>query len=147
MALRERRYDCVVLDLALPDAKGLEGLMALQERKEDVPIVVLTGIGGSDGNEAIRRGAQDYLNKGSITASLLERALRYAIERHSHQARLVMANIELERFAGAVAHDLTKPLSAIAGYARPWNDWCRRSTTTPECASSASSTTSTEPRT
>ena len=118
VALRERRYDCVVLDLALPDAKGLEGLMALQERKEDVPIVVLTGIGGSDGNEAIRRGAQDYLNKGSITASLLERALRYAIERHSHQARLVMANIELERFAGAVAHDLTKPLSAIAGYAQ-----------------------------
>jgi signal transduction histidine kinase len=116
--LRERHYDCVVLDLALPDAKGLEGLIALQERKEDVPIVVLTGFVGTYGKEAIRRGAQDYLNKGSITASLLERAVCYAIERHQQQARLVMANVELQRFAGAVAHDLTTPLTAIAGFAQ-----------------------------
>jgi DNA-binding response OmpR family regulator len=118
VALRERHYDCVVLDLALPDAKGLEGLIALQERKEDVPIVVLTGFVGTYGKEAIRRGAQDYLNKGSITASLLERAVCYAIERHQHQAQLVMANVELQRFAGAVAHDLTTPLTAIAGFAQ-----------------------------
>ena len=85
---------------------------------ENIEAIVLTGFVGTYGKEAIRRGAQDYLNKGSITASLLERALCYAIERHQHQAQLVMANVELERFAGAVAHDLTKPITAIAGFAQ-----------------------------
>ena len=44
-ALRERRYDCVVLDLRLPDMPGLEVLEAIRDDSSipDVPIVVFTG--------------------------------------------------------------------------------------------------------
>jgi CheY-like chemotaxis protein len=44
-ALRKQRYDCVVLDLRLPDMPGLQVLEAIREDPEieDVPVVVFTG--------------------------------------------------------------------------------------------------------
>ena len=46
--------------------------------------------------EAVRRGAQDYLFKGSVTAPLLLRALRYAFERKQSEEALRQARDELE---------------------------------------------------
>ncbi|TMD93774.1 MAG: response regulator, partial [Chloroflexi bacterium] len=58
---------CVLLDLALPDAEGLDGLRAVRLAAPDVPVVVLTGYADEDlGLEALREGAQDYLVKGEI---------------------------------------------------------------------------------
>ncbi|HET9484718.1 MAG TPA: response regulator, partial [Xanthomonadales bacterium] len=44
-ALREERYDCVVLDLRLPDISGFEVLERLRDVPEarDLPVVVFTG--------------------------------------------------------------------------------------------------------
>src|SRR3712207_5393803 len=41
--LREPGVDCVLLDLGLPDADGLEGIHELTVAAPEVPIVVLTG--------------------------------------------------------------------------------------------------------
>lgn len=74
--------DCVLLDLGLPDAMGLEGLERLRAAAPDAAIVVLTGHDDElRGVEALSRGAQDYLAKGSVDGPLLARAIRYAIER------------------------------------------------------------------
>ena len=73
---------CVLLDLSLPDAQGLEGLLALRRLRPDVPIVVLSGNGDEAvGYEAVQQGAQDYLVKGRIDDESLTRSIRYAIER------------------------------------------------------------------
>jgi serine phosphatase RsbU (regulator of sigma subunit) len=74
--------DCVLLDLNLPDAIGLEGLERLRNLSPDAAIIVLTGHDDEQrGVEALSRGAQDYLVKGSVDGPLLARAIRYAIER------------------------------------------------------------------
>ena len=74
--------DCVVLDLGLPDASGIEALRRIRAADADMPVVVLTGYSGEDrGNEALSAGAQDYLVKGSIDGLGLARAIRHSVQR------------------------------------------------------------------
>jgi serine phosphatase RsbU (regulator of sigma subunit) len=73
---------CVLLDLGLPDTHELDGLRWLQEHVPEVAVVVLTGLADEHlGGEAVRIGAQDYLVKGQVDGQLLNRVIRYAIER------------------------------------------------------------------
>ena len=81
--------DCVLLDLSLPDASGLEAVEQMRVAAPEIPLVVLTG--NADESLALRamqEGAQDYLEKGEITARSLARALRYAIERQRAELRI-----------------------------------------------------------
>lgn len=79
----------VLLDLSLPDSHGLDTLNRLLPQAESVPVVVLTGDNDRDaGVRAMQQGAQDYLSKDEVTTQLLERAIRYAIERHRLKATL-----------------------------------------------------------
>ena len=81
--------DCVLLDLSLPDAAGLEALEALHAAAPDAPVVVLTGRDDQVlAVKAVQVGAQDYLPKRGTDAALLARAVRYAIERKRTELRL-----------------------------------------------------------
>ena len=74
--------DVIVLDLSLPDAQGLEGLGRIAEAVASVPLVVHSGRNDKHLiEEAVKQGAQDYLVKGRYDADLLNRVIRYAIER------------------------------------------------------------------
>ncbi|MEG4115893.1 ATP-binding protein [Microcoleus sp. N9_B4] len=80
--LCKQPFDVVLLDLSLPDSRGLETLTRLREVAPDVPMVVMTGLDDEAiALEAVRLGAQDYIVKGQITTQLLVRTIRYAIER------------------------------------------------------------------
>jgi len=81
--LAASRPDVLLLDLHLPDSHGLDTFFKLESESAELPIVIVTGM-DDDGSaiEAVRRGAQDYLVKGRITAKMLPTALRYAVERH-----------------------------------------------------------------
>ena len=75
-------FDAVLLDLGLPDARGLEALSPVREAVPDMPVVVLSGQPDEGmAVEAVQVGAQDYLLKGQGDGGLLSRSLRYAIER------------------------------------------------------------------
>lgn len=76
---------CVLLDLGLPDADGLSALLAVVDAAPDTPVIVLTGRHDPSGIDALAVGAQDYLVKDDITADLLDRSIRYAIERKRAQ--------------------------------------------------------------
>jgi diguanylate cyclase (GGDEF)-like protein len=91
--LLERGADCVLLDLVLPDSVGLDSVSALLVVAADIPLVVMSALGGErTALAAVQHGAQDYLLKDRVDGELLSRAIRYAIERKraelqlSHQA-------------------------------------------------------------
>lgn len=81
--LEQDNFDVILIDLNLPDCTGLDTIYEIESQASNTPIIVLTE---QDDNElaaqALQSGAQDYLVKGQIDRSTLERSIRYAIERN-----------------------------------------------------------------
>jgi len=108
-------YAAVLLDLNLPDARGLEALDGIRRAAGGVPVVVLTGSDDTLGLAAVRAGAEDFLLKGRLSPALLGRVVRYAIERaeyrrrSNHAGRLIAAG----RLAATVAHELNNPAAFV----------------------------------
>jgi two-component system cell cycle sensor histidine kinase/response regulator CckA len=81
--------DLVLLDLLLPDCRGLDTFAITQAQAPHVPVIVLSGLDDKVlALEAVRQGAQDYLVKGRVDHDLLTRAMRYAVERHRAEESL-----------------------------------------------------------
>jgi diguanylate cyclase (GGDEF)-like protein len=88
-AMGEEAFDCVLLDLRLPDSSGVAAIGALREIAPAVPIVVLTSLDDEEvGLEAIEAGAQDHLLKAESDGRLIGRAVNYAIERARFERQL-----------------------------------------------------------
>jgi light-regulated signal transduction histidine kinase (bacteriophytochrome) len=131
-ALSHRQWDAVLLDLQLPDSRGLETLDGMVQHAAGVPVVVLTSLGDEDlATAALQRGAQDYLVKEDFTTETLSRTIRYAIERKRIQERLKspvnelanrareleqlnrrleVQNADLDHFNHMISHDLREPI-------------------------------------
>jgi serine phosphatase RsbU (regulator of sigma subunit) len=85
---------CILLDLHLGDAQGLEAVTQLRAAAPAAPIVVLTGLAQeSAGLAAVAAGAQDYLVKGQAAPDVFSRAIRYAVQRK--QAEQVSAALQV----------------------------------------------------
>ncbi len=96
--LKSRAFDVVLLDLGLPDSHGLETLTEFCRRACDLPVLVMTGLDDmSTGLQAIQWGAQDYLIKKHMRGPLLDRVIRYAIERHEILLALSRSRDQLRR--------------------------------------------------
>lgn len=123
--LGARAYSVVLLDLTLPDSRGLETLTRLRAKFPQAAVVVLTNL--SDGKlafEAVLDGAEDFLVKERFEPHQLRRALAYAIARTRRAAelrRLEQLRAEtrerqrIETFKdqvlGTVAHELRSPMT------------------------------------
>lgn len=87
--LRRNDIDAVLLDLSLPDSRGLDTFSSIYAEFPHVPIIVLTGTDDQElAARAVREGAQDYLIKGQSEGQLLARSIRYAIERKQAEETL-----------------------------------------------------------
>jgi DNA-binding NtrC family response regulator len=81
-AIARQEHDVYLLDYRLGSHDGIELLRAAVEQGCTAPIIMLTGQSDRDVDiAALRAGASDYLVKGQLDARLLERSIRYAIER------------------------------------------------------------------
>ena len=81
-ALRDGRFDAVLLDLSLPDSRGLETVRRVLAADLTLPILAVTNLGDEEtALAAVRLGAQDYLIKTTSDSRMLKRAIWYAIER------------------------------------------------------------------
>ncbi|MDX2287135.1 MAG: response regulator [Bacteroidia bacterium] len=91
--IRREQPDVILLDLQLPDSFGLETFESLHEAFPAYPVIVLTGAADADdlGNWAVERGAQDFLEKGILSAQLLQKAISYAVRRQQMLRRLDQA--------------------------------------------------------
>ena len=96
-ALRNARFDVVILDLSLPDARWLDGLHRVRAVADGVPVIVLTAMADERlAREALRAGAQDYVLKPPPDGRTLLRILRYASERQQLLKELDRAAIVSE---------------------------------------------------
>ena len=89
--------DVALLDLTLPDSRGLGTIEKLAQFAPELPIVVLTGIDDERiAPDVVRCGAQDYLLKGQSDSATIARAIQYAIDRKRIEAELRAQRRELE---------------------------------------------------
>ncbi|MBN1375397.1 MAG: HD domain-containing protein [Dehalococcoidia bacterium] len=95
--LSSNGFAAVLLDLGLPDSKGLDTLTKVLAKFPSMSVIVLTGLADDRvGIEAVKRGAQDYLTKGQINWQSVYTSIHYAIERKEMETRL-RENLELQR--------------------------------------------------
>lgn len=94
-ALSKVSFDVILLDLMLPDSRGVGTVETLLSWVRDVPVVVITNLDEEEaGLEAVARGAQDFILKEKIDGRLILRSLRYAVERNRflRQIEAIIAN-------------------------------------------------------
>jgi signal transduction histidine kinase len=139
-----------LMDYRLGVHDGFELLTGAKERGASVPVIFVTGQEdyGVD-LKAMKSGAADYLIKSQLTGPLLDRSIRYAIERWESEQALRKAYEEMERlveertgdlsaanaslksiaeeiklFAYSIAHDLKNPVFVIHGLMKRLTERC-----------------------
>ena len=75
-------FDVVLLDLNLPDSSGLDTARRVIAEYSDPAVIVLSAPDSKAmALQAVRYGAEDYLNKPSLSPTMLHKSITYAIER------------------------------------------------------------------
>lgn len=123
--LSQTGIDVILLDLSLPDSHGTETLARVLAASNGIPIVVMTSLDDEElGLQLIQAGAQDYLVKGQVTAPLLTRALRYAIERKRLESELREKSRLLQSVLDSMADGVV--MADQVGMFQVWNPAAER---------------------
>lgn len=129
-------YDLVLLDVMMPDGRGINLLDPISQKDPDIVSVIITGYATVElAVEAIKQGAYDFISKPfdaelllmTVAQGLERRRLSQetkrlqAIEREAEE--LARAKAEMERldqfkteFMLTVAHELRSPISALQSF-------------------------------
>jgi signal transduction histidine kinase len=96
-AMNPGQYDLCLMDYRLDKGTGLELIHKFQKDGFTAPIILLTGQGDHEVDlRAMQDGASDYLEKGALNPQILERSVRYAIERGRQMAALRRSEKQLK---------------------------------------------------
>lgn len=72
--VREKEFDAIILDLAMPGINGIETLKRIRSENPEMQIIMLTGHGSVEkGVEAIKAGAVDFLEKPADLNKIMEK--------------------------------------------------------------------------
>jgi two-component system sensor histidine kinase/response regulator len=134
--VREGDFDLVLLDVMLPDGRGIDLLASIREKDPDTVCVIITGYATVElAVEAIKQGAYDFISK-PFTSDLLLMTVNQGFERRRlsleakrlqaierEAAELARAKEEMERldkfktaFTLTVAHELRAPVNALQSF-------------------------------
>lgn len=80
--LGEDSFDCILLDLNLPDSIGPSSISEILDAHPRIPIVVLTGFASAvTVEEALKAGARKVISKNDLDSASLKEALQLAMPR------------------------------------------------------------------
>ncbi len=117
--LEREEFDLVLSDLVMPGMDGLDLLREIKARGLDIPFLIITSHATlNTAVQAVRQGADDYIVR-PVDNELLAHRLRAVCERHQmrlEQARRLAMEAALAT-AGAAAHELNQPMTAITAMA------------------------------
>ena len=87
-AIGNKEYDVFFIDYRLGAHSGLDLIQEIVTNGCEAPVILLTGQGDHEVDmHAMKAGAADYLVKGRIDAEVLERSIRYSLERKNAELR------------------------------------------------------------
>ena len=132
VATARGEHDVYLIDYRLGERSGIELIREAVQTGRRAPLILLTGVGDHDVDRSAERvGAADYLVKWRLDGELLDRSIRYALERRRAEERAVAvaraevaqadaehAREQLQELVATIAHDLLQPLAAIRGRAQ-----------------------------
>ncbi len=134
--LQEKAPDAIVMDIRMPGTNGIDGLRKIREIDPYLSVIMLTGFGALEtAQEALRLGANDYINK-PFDAGKMREVISRNVERTRAHRKSVEAAQEIselnQRLMGELAkkehlaslgqasaefvHDLSNPLTIVWGY-------------------------------
>jgi signal transduction histidine kinase len=119
-------FDCVLLDMNLPDIHGVELTTMILGQRPELSIVMITVEADMDkALKCLKAGAEDFLIKGEYSNMGLYRSVRYAIQRHQASIENFRLNEALSRerelsaaqkeFIHLVSHEFRTPITIISG--------------------------------
>lgn len=134
LALPLAEFDCVLIDVRMPDRDGIDGLTDACRGTSypPCPVIVMSGQGDEHtAARAFKAGANDYLIKDTLTPNSLRRTLINAIDKwHAEDAmrndwetqqhalrNAERASVAKTRFISSLSHQVRVPLTAIMGFA------------------------------
>ena len=134
--LKEHHPELVIMDIRMPGKSGIEGLREFRALDSEVSIVMLTGYGALEtAQQALRLGANDYINKPFDTGEMMAVVERYTEQTRMERRRRAMLKelhdmnahlmedladkdsmASLGQSSAEFAHDLRNPLMIVSGY-------------------------------
>ena len=134
--LQQHRPDLVVMDIRMPGKSGIQGLREIRSIDSEVSVVMLTGYGALEtAQQAMRLGANDYLNKPFDTNEMRQAARKYTLRTEVERKRAAMLTqlqqindrlladaakkeqlASMGQASAEFAHDVRNPLMIVSGY-------------------------------
>jgi DNA-binding response OmpR family regulator len=96
--IKSKRYDCILLDISLPDGSGLKLLEVIKREDEPMPVIIISAKNSLDDRiSGLNLGADDYLTKpfhlSELNARIKAVARRISKKNHSH---IVVGNVQFD---------------------------------------------------
>lgn len=127
-ALSAFHPDLILSDHALPQFNSIEALKIVQEKKSDIPFIIVTGsVSEEFAVNCIKMGVDDYVLKSNLAR--LPIAIKHTLREHQHKRirkeqdetlqkqneELLKINKELDSFVYNISHNLRSPLASVIG--------------------------------
>ncbi|MGB2582341.1 MAG: response regulator [Thermoplasmata archaeon] len=121
VAIRERDFEVVLLDMDLPENPGLDSVRSIRSVAPSVPIVITSNLDDEEADiSSLEAGAEDYLCKSELNASLLVHSVTYALQRRMLTESLLLRTGQVEEqksralaYFDLMAHDVANLITPI----------------------------------